>query len=247
MTVRIDTQSRSVSFIAIFASLAIVLDSIPGIPGFYTGVWDSWLFIMSPLFGILLGPLIGAASISLGGFVGHLIYFRDPFELIFMWGAPVGAAISGLVYQKKWREVFSLYSVLLGAYFLTPVSWELPLWGIWDIIMGFVVMIIFSLFCILKLWKNSGNLDQKAILLFATVIGLETDVLFRVFILIPGQTYELFYGLSVEALQLLWWGAGFIIPMKIFMATIVVLTIGISLLRVMSLDEGHESDVLTVE
>ncbi len=113
--------------------------------------------------------------------------------------------------------------------------------------MGFGVMIIFSLFCILNLWEKLDSQDKRAILLFATIIGLEADVLFRVFILIPGQTYELFYGLSLEALQLLWWSAGFIIPMKIFMATIVGLTIGISLLRALSFNEANESDVLTVE
>jgi hypothetical protein len=236
---------------AIFSALAIILDSIPIIPGFYSGVWDSWLFLMSPLFGIILGPLVGAASISLGSFIGHLIYFRDPFELIFMWGAPLGAGIAGLVYQKRWKEVIILYSGLLAGYFITPISWQLPLWGIWDILVGFCVILIFSMLCHMQYWERTGEYREKYLLFFATMIGLESDVLFRVFILIPGQTYRLFYGFSVEGLQTLWWSAGFIIPLKVIMSVVVVLLVGKSLIRILFRDmtsrNNSELGVLTEE
>ncbi|TFG26158.1 hypothetical protein EU528_14850, partial [Candidatus Thorarchaeota archaeon] len=92
--------SRSITFVAIFAAMIAILDSIPMIPGFYSGVWDSWGFMLSPIVGILLGPILGPISVGLGGLVGHLIYFRDPLELLFMLGAPVGAAMAGLVYEQ---------------------------------------------------------------------------------------------------------------------------------------------------
>ena len=78
------TGSRSITFVAIFAAMIAVLDSIPMIPGFYGGIWDSWAFMLSPLIGILLGPVLGVISVGIGGLTGHLIYFRDPIELIFM-------------------------------------------------------------------------------------------------------------------------------------------------------------------
>ena len=122
MAVLIDSNSRFVAFVSTFTALAVVLDSIPIIPGFYSGVWNSWIFMISPIFGIILGPIIGATSIALGSFIGHLIYFRDPFEFLFMFGAPLGAGISGLVFQKQWKPVLAIYSFLLAGYFLTPVS-----------------------------------------------------------------------------------------------------------------------------
>lgn len=231
MTVSLETSSRFVAFMAIFTALAAVLDSIPIIPGFYSGVWDSWLFLMSPLFGIILGPLGGAAAIAMGSFIGHLVYFRDPFELLFMWGAPLGAGIAGLVFQRKWKPVFIVYTGLLLAYFVTPVSWQLPLWGIWDVLVGFGILVVFSVIVNTRLWPESGERRNVIGLFFATVIGLESDVLFRVFILVPCQTYWLFYGLSVEGLQILWWGAGFVTPLKVLMAVVVGLTIGFSLIR----------------
>jgi len=241
MTVSLETSSRFVAFMAIFAALAAVLDSIPIIPGFYSGIWDSWLFLMSPLFGIILGPLGGAAAIAMGSFIGHLVYFRDPFELLFMWGAPLGAGIAGLVFQRKWKPVIIIYTGLLLAYFVTPVSWQLPLWGIWDVLVGFGILVVFSVIANTRLWPEVGEHRNVIALLFATIIGLESDVLFRVFILVPCQTYWLFYGLSVEGLQILWWGAGFVTPLKVLMAVVIGLTIGFSLIRILPNQNSTEN------
>ncbi|WP_455278795.1 hypothetical protein [[Eubacterium] cellulosolvens] len=45
--------------IVTFAAVAAVLDSIPGIPQFESGVWYSWIFLVVPLFGFILGPVDG--------------------------------------------------------------------------------------------------------------------------------------------------------------------------------------------
>ncbi len=247
MAVSLETSSRFVALMATFSALAVILDSIPIIPGFYSGVWDSWLFLMSPLFGIILGPIGGAASIAMGSFIGHLVYFRNPFELLFMWGAPLGAGISGLVFQRRWKPVILIYSGLLLAYFLTPVSWQLPLWGIWDVLVGFGVLVIFSVIADTRLWPEAGDCRNIIGLLFATVIGLESDVLFRVFILVPCQTYWLFYGLSVEGLQVLWVVAGIVTPLKIIMSTLVGLAVGISLIRFIPPRGESEDEVVVRE
>jgi len=233
MAVPIDNQSRFVAFISIFSALGVVLDSIPMIPGFYSGVWDSWLFLMTPLYGILLGPSIGAISIAMSSLLGHLIYFRGPFEFVFMFGAPLGAAVSGLIFQKKWPLVCTIYSLLLLCYFATPVSWLLPLWGIWDVLFGFVFLLIFSVISGSKILQIARNNEFILALLFAVIIGLETDILFRIFVLVPGQTYWFFYGLTVEGLQAIWMGAGFVTPVKVIIAALIAVVVGSTLLRVL--------------
>jgi hypothetical protein len=225
------TGSRSITLTAIFAAMIAVLDSIPMIPGFYSGVWDSWGFMLSPIAGIILGPFLGAVSVGLGGFIGHMVYFRDPLELVFMLGAPVGAGISGLVYQQKWRTVATLYSVLILGYFLTPVTWVLSLWGIWDVLVVFALTLSVTAYASLRK-SNAGILSSiTSRLVLGTLIGLETDILVRIFILIPGQFWWYIYGLPVEELQLMWLVAGFITPIKVILAAIATVTIGKSLLR----------------
>ena len=224
------TGSRSITFTAIFAAMIAILDSIPIIPGFYSGIWDSWGFMLSPIVGIMLGPVLGAIAVGLGGLVGHLIYFRDPLELLFMLGAPVGAGIAGLVYQQRWRSAFTIYSLLLLGYFITPVTWLLSLWGIWDVLLGFTLVLSFTVLSSFNKLDTGPLSSTISKLALATVIGLESDILVRIFILIPGQVYWFFYGLPVEELQLMWLVAGVITPLKVIMAAIATVAIGKPLL-----------------
>jgi hypothetical protein len=241
------TGSRSITFTAIFAALIAILDAIPIIPGFYSGIWDSWGFMLSPLVGIVLGPVYGAISVGLGGFVGHMIYFRDPLELIFMLGAPVGAGIAGLVFQQKWKSTFAIYSLLLLGYFITPITWVLSLWGIWDVLLVFALTLGLTILSIFSKSKT-GILDSTSSkLVLGTVIGLELDILVRIFILIPGQFWWFFYGIPVEELQLMWLVAGFITPIKVIMAAIATVAIGKSLLKYFQVQKIDSWDHLSTD
>jgi hypothetical protein len=80
-------------------------------------------------------------------------------------------------------------------------------------------------------WERENDRINLVRLIFCTVIGLESDVLMRVFLLVPGQTYWLFYGFTVEQLQLIWLGAGIITPIKVFLAVILMATVGYQVLR----------------
>ena len=239
MEFTMEDSSKTVAYLAIFTALGAVLDMIPTIPFFYGGVWDSWLFVLSPLFGIILGPYLGALSVGMSNIIGHMVYARDPLELLFMWGGALCAASAGWVYQKRWRPVLGIYSLLLIGYFVYPVSWVLPLIGIWDILVGYVVTIIFG-YAVL-----SGRLESmrnnSAVFLFAAVIGLELDILLRVFILVPGQIWTIMF--TLEALQVIWLSAGIITPLKVVIATIATLTLAHSLIPILEGGSG-EMEVL---
>jgi hypothetical protein len=226
-------RSRFVAFVAVFTALITVFDVIPILPGFYAGIWDSWIFLLSPIIGILLGPIPGAISVGLGSLLGHFIRFRDFYEFVFMFGAPLGAAMSVLIYQKRWQPVLIIYTGLLVGYFLTPVSWILPLIGIWDILVGYGILWLYILLVVKKWWPSTLHADRLFRLGFGAIIGLESDILLRVFILVPGQTYWLFYGMTPELLQVIWLTAGFITPLKVILGMILTMTLGISLLQIL--------------
>ncbi len=232
-------KSLFVALTAVFAAMVAALDVIPMIPGFYGGIWDSWVFLLSPIIGALLGPYIGAVAVGIGSLTGHFIYFRDPFELVFQFGAPLGAAMGGFVYQRRWKPALGIYSIMLLGYFLEPVSWVLPLWGIWDTLLGYGVLLAFVLITNRDWWPKDETHQNILGLLFTIIIGLESDILFRIFVLIPGQTYWLFYGFTPEVLQMLWLGAGIITPIKVALATIAGLLIGLPLLRILKNQFGQ--------
>ncbi|NWF96520.1 MAG: hypothetical protein HXY34_10315 [Candidatus Thorarchaeota archaeon] len=217
MTLHLHGKSSSVAMTGLFASLIAVLDSTPMLPGFYSGVWDSWAFILSPLAGMLLGPVLGASSVLVGSVLGHVIMTRDPYESVFMFGAPVGAAVTGAVMQGHHRTVFAAYTLMFVPYLLTPVSRDLPLWGVWDTLGAWFLSVIL---CSKKRHSDSVDASFSVMTLCAAVLGLEADVLFRLFLLVPCQTYSLFYGLTPDQLAVLWAAASIIVPAKVALATV---------------------------
>ena len=224
------TKSRTVAIVAVFAALNVIADSITSIPEFPSGVWYSWNFLVAPLTGVILGQLLGFVATSIGVMIGHYIYFVDAFEFLFTIGAPIGAAISALLYKGKWKPVLVYYAALFVAFFITPVAWQLPFWGMWDTYIAFAVLVA-TVFLIKKgLWKHESK-KLPLVLAIAAFVGLEADVLFRIFVFIPGQTYRIFYGFDVEALQAIWVSGAVITPIKVALSTVATVVIGQSLIK----------------
>jgi hypothetical protein len=211
------TKSQRIATIAMFSVVSVVLDSIIT-PGFSAGVWFGWIFIMSPVNGLILGPLDGFITTLLSVMIGHTVVFRESvYEYIFTLGAPIASLTAGLIYRQRKSPVTLYFIVLLGAYFLTPISRSLPIWGMWDVYLTLLVLLIWSL-------TNSGSrfFDNPRILLaLASWVGLEADILFRIFILIPLRGYSFFYGLTPEVLVAIWAvPAPLITPFKVTISTI---------------------------
>ncbi len=225
-------KSTFVSLIAIFAAFNVICDSLVSSPLPYSGVWHSWIFILEPLTGIILAPLASFFSALIGVMIGHFVNFLDVYEFLFTLGAPIGAMISSLIFRGKWSIALIYYTALLGAFFVTPVSWQLPFWGMWDVYLAFICLLIVSV--IVKKWRKLWNTKSSSrliyILALSTFIGLEADVLFRIFILIPCQTYQLFYNWDVNALQGIWVLGAVETSTKAALSTIIAATVGLPII-----------------
>ena len=224
-------KSLLISLVAIFASLNIVCDSLASLPEFSSGIWVSWIFVVEPINGIVLGPYAGFLSCLIGVMIGHCIYFRDVYEFLFTLGAPIGAMISGFLFRGRWKVVLTYYSVLLGVYFVTPITWQLPIWGIWDVYLAFAILVVAS---IMMLRKGSRARSAKGLLFIVAVcalVGLEADILFRILALIPGQTYRIIYGWDVNTLTALWVLGAVETPVRVAISILVTTTVGPSLIK----------------
>lgn len=126
------------------------------------------------------------------------------------------------------------YLALLGAFFATPVAWRLPMWGMWDVYLAFGILL--AVLVIAKkwanLWNTGSNTRRVYILALSAFIGLEADVLFRIFIFIPCQTYRLFYNYDVGTLQAIWAVGAVETPIKAALSTIITVTIGLPIINV---------------
>lgn len=225
--------SRFVSLVAVFAALTAVCDSIMGISQFREyGVWWSWIFLIEPITGIVLGPYGGFLSTLIGVTVGHFIYFRGTPEFLFTLGAPVGAMISGLLAEERCKPVFAYYTVLFAAYFATPVTWQLPVWGPWNTYLAYGGLCALALLSAKgKRVKLKGKRSPYYLGLYA-FIGLEADILFRIFLLVPCQTYRFIYGWPVEGLQLAWALGAVVTPIQVTLSALITTPlVGLALIK----------------
>ena len=139
-------DTRRISLIVVFAVISIALDSLVT-PGFSAGIWYGWVFIMSPISGIILGPRDGFIATLISVMVGHTIVFRESiFEFIFTLGAPIGSAVTGLIFRGEKSKILVYYTILVAAYFLTPVARQLPIWGMWDVYIAYFVLVVLFFF-----------------------------------------------------------------------------------------------------
>ena len=200
----------------IFISLSVVLVTVP---------YLTWLFMRDVL---QIESDAGRQAVNLaiavliGVLLGHFVNYRGPAEFLFMMGAPVGAMISGHVFRGRIRVAAVYQTALLAGYFLTPVAWELPIWGMWDTYVIYVLLMwravrvskrfdVWSFRGLIDRWKDRPTLR----FLFSALIGLESDILFRIFLFIPCQTYSLFYGFNVETLRYIWMGGALVTPFQV--------------------------------
>jgi len=200
------------SLVAVFAALHTVLGLVPG-------VWRRWIIAVEPLEGVILGPMGGFLAALIGSLISH---FMRPTLYFFRLGEPIGAFVAGLAYKKRYLLVFAVYTVMLVAYFAHPLGRELPAWCLWDIYVAYIVSALSPIFL-----KKMRSVKVK--LLLAALLGLEVDVLTRIFFLIPLELYRAL-GASKEAL-IGWWIAGaFETPIENVIGIAVTLAVGVPLL-----------------
>jgi hypothetical protein len=225
-------RSAFVSTVAVFAAFNVICDSLMGPPlPVESSVWYSWGFMATPITGIVLGPYAGFLSTLIGVMIGHFVYFRGPYEFLFTLGAPIGAMISGFLFRGRWKITSIYYTLLLAIYFVTPVAWQLPIWGMWNVYLAYAGLLV----AIITVRKKSFKTESRGLLYAVAIcafIGLEADVLFRIFVFIPCQTYRLlYYDLNVEALRSIWVLGAVETSIKATMSTIVTAIIGPPLIK----------------
>lgn len=231
-------KTRTLSLVAIFAAVGVVCDAIVT-PVFSAGVWLGAVFMLTPIVGIVLGPYKGFVSILIAVMIGHLLVPRGEsiYEFVFTLGAPVGSMMSGFMFRGQWKKVFAFYTIMLMFYFISSISWHLPIWGMWDV---FVAYAIVGVLGVVMSVRGVKEFEQSSPFAVSAFVGLEADVLLRIFILVPCQTYRFFYGWPLEILVAIWSvPAPLITPFKVLLSTFTATLISPQIMRVLKSIEAY--------
>ncbi|MCD6530276.1 ECF transporter S component [Candidatus Bathyarchaeota archaeon] len=124
------SAARRVAFTCIFAAVYAILSSwslfpVIGAPGKFITLSS----MVAPLMGMLLGPKVGLAATSIGGFLTSITGNMGAFgPLSFVPGAS-SALFSGLIREGRRGEASALYSASLAVFMFYPNSgpvWTFP-------------------------------------------------------------------------------------------------------------------------
>lgn len=154
-------------------------------------LWRNWAIYLEPLEGIILGPEAGFYAALIGSIVGRTIKPTDPTLFIFgVVAEPLGVLVCAFLSRGKWRSALPIYVIMLAAYFIHPLGRQLPLWTILDTLLALVLIYPAG-----KIggWLFKGDVRRLSIsLILISFIGIATDALTRVFLLVPAGLYTLF-------------------------------------------------------
>ena len=143
----LNRNTKAIAAIAIFSALYAALRIIPTVPMIGTGATFHLSDILAPLFGILLGPYVGGASIIIGTFAAIGLGTPAPFFGLDFLPAFVVAISLGFLVRGKWLPVVILNALLLVGYAFDPFTSNFIVtpWGtfpyLWMHIVAFIVLL----------------------------------------------------------------------------------------------------------
>jgi hypothetical protein len=144
---KIKITTKQIALITIFAALYAALRLLPAMPMIGVDGYFSLSDIVAPVYGILLGPYIGGASVMVGTF--SAIAMGRPVRFLFMDFLPalVNAMALGFLMRGKWWPVVTLNAALLIGFIVNPLTTifitigEISIPFFWLHIVAFAVLI----------------------------------------------------------------------------------------------------------
>ena len=197
-------SAQNVALMAIFAALYYVLSLItPYVPAI--GVPEikiSLEALIATIFGLVLGPYLGASTAFLGAFVAWTLPpgNMSPYGLPFLLSPPLNALVTGLVYYKKWKAGFAVFGLLIIAFLFTPPVQPLSenlyvgIAVVWDKIIA-LLLILPSV----KFAKKLATPKNSPFLYFLLAfIGNQTDNMWGSLIFAIPVVYEGIFGFPLD-------------------------------------------------
>ncbi len=192
-------SSRNIALVAIFAALYYVLSLIsPYVPA--VGLPELQIkleALMASVFGLVLGPFLGASAAFLGAFVAWVMPpgSMNPLNAPFLLSPPLNALIVGLIFYRRWKWAFVAFSALIVAFLFLPPSqpitehYIVPVAVLWDKLIALALIIPSVLFS----QKLSTAKRLPILFFFLSFIGNQADNMWGVDIFAVPFVYEVLY------------------------------------------------------
>ncbi|MCW4044004.1 MAG: ECF transporter S component [Candidatus Bathyarchaeota archaeon] len=225
--------TRQIALIAIFAALYYILSLIsPKIPINIAGVTISLEALIATIFGLVLGPYLGAATAFLGAFVTWTISGMSPFGLPFLMSPPLNALVTGLVYYKKWKWGFIAFSAVIIAFLFTPPVHPITENGIVAAAVLFdKVVAVLLILPLVKFAKHLSIGQGAAFYFILAFVGNQADNIWGSFAFATPMVYGGIFQMPVEAVRAAFLVSPFAYPAIRLIQAFVAMLIAVPLMK----------------
>lgn len=127
---RLNPNTKTIAAIAIFAALYAVIRQIPMGPMIGLSNNFSVSDCLAPVYGIVLGPFAGGASVLIGTFLAMALGKPVIFMGLDFLPAFVNTVAIGFLIRKKWIPAIILNAALLAIFIINPLTvlfYEIPI------------------------------------------------------------------------------------------------------------------------
>jgi uncharacterized membrane protein len=240
-------KTQQVALMAIFAALFYVLSLIAPIQ-IPTGIGTieiGFAALIATVFGLVLGPYLGAAAALLGSSVTWALMGMSPYGAPFILAPMFNALIVGLVFYKKWKYAFVAFAIMIVAFMFTPPIW--PITGQTTLAAGVVVdnwfmyaATVFDKVIALLLILPLAFLGKKLSIAYGSAfffiigfIGNEADNMFGTLMYATPIVYNGIFGFDLEFVQAGLIFSPFLYPAIRIVQGVIVMLIAVPLLSVL--------------
>jgi len=227
--------TRQIALIAIFAALYYILSLIsPKIPISIGGISISLEALIATVFGLVLGPYLGAATALLGAFVAWTLppSGMSIYGLPFLLSPPINALITGLIYYKKWKWGFLAFSGLIIAFLFTP-----PVQPITEnftvaaaVLFDKIIALLLILPCV-KFAKQLSVGQGAAFYFLLAFIGNQADNMWGSFVFATPMVYGGIFQMPLDAVRVGFLVSAFAYPAIRLIQAFVAMLIAVPLIK----------------
>lgn len=234
---------RLVALTASFAAIYFIMSILPGIPVIgFPGITIELEASMASIFGIILGPSAGALAAFIGTIISFFYGGARPFSLPFILCPALNALTVGLIFKKRPRMAFTLLTLVIMAFWFTPLVH--PLNYYWHVGLAATFDKIIALLLILPVERilRRGGIESVRpglrgsgksflLLLLASFIGNQADSALGGTIFAFPLVYEGIFGLNLEMVRWLFIVSPFAYPVIRLLQALLAASIGLPLIR----------------
>jgi len=233
---QIKVTSKQIALMAVFAALYYILSFIAPInipaPTLGGTLEISFAALIATIFGIVLGPYLGAGAALIGSSVSWALFGGSPYGLPMILAPVLNALVSGFIFYRKWKFGLIAFSAMMVVFLFTPpvtpltTNWYVALAVLFDKVITIVLILPLVFFA-----KKMSVAHAAGFFFLLGFIGNQADNMWgSMAFALPG-VYNNIYGMQLENVRIAFLAAPFLYPAVRLIEGVVVMIIAVPLMQ----------------